>query len=118
MIAEANLGKIKVLNAKNLYPDSLGLFYSAITDFLGWKHHCDEGIIMGLAPFGDPDETVPKTNKSYREIFDEMLIEKNEFEFKINLKYFLPYFTKIFFPKIVPINPLIIIEKISKKNSE
>lgn len=92
MIAEANLGKIKVLNAKNLYPDSLGLFYSAITDFLGWKHHCDEGIIMGLAPFGDPDETVPKTNKSYREIFDEMLIEKNEFEFKINLKY-VDYYT-------------------------
>ncbi len=92
MIAEANLGKIKVLNAKNLYPDSLGLFYSAITDFLGWKHHCDEGIIMGLAPFGNPDETVPKTNKSYREIFDEMLIEKNEFEFKINLKY-VDYYT-------------------------
>ena len=92
MIAEANLGKIKVLNAKNLYPDSLGLFYSAITDFLGWKHHCDEGIIMGLAPFGDPDETVPKTNKSYREIFDEILIEKNEFEFKINLKY-VDYYT-------------------------
>ena len=50
MIAEANSGKINILNAKNLYPDSLGLFYSAITDFLGWKHHCDEGIIMGLAP--------------------------------------------------------------------
>ena len=38
--------------------------------------------------------------------------------FKINLKYLLPYFTKIFFPKIVPANPLIIIKKISKKYSE
>ena len=38
--------------------------------------------------------------------------------FKINLKYLLPYLTKIFFPKIVPTNPLIIIKKISKKYSE
>lgn len=92
MIAEANSGKISILNAKNLYPDSLGLFYSAITDYLGWKHHCDEGIIMGLAPYGDPNKTVPKTNKSYKEIFDEILVEKNEFEFKINLNY-VDYYT-------------------------
>ena len=26
MIAEANSGKINILNAKNLYPNSLGLF--------------------------------------------------------------------------------------------
>ena len=38
--------------------------------------------------------------------------------FKINLKYLLPYFTKIFFPKIVHANPPIIIKKISKKYSE
>ena len=38
---------------------------------------------MGLAPFGDPDETVPKTNKSYREIFDEMLIEKMSSNLKL-----------------------------------
>ena len=37
---------------------------------------------MGLAPFGDPDETVPKTNKSYRD-FDEMLIEKNGSNLKL-----------------------------------
>ena len=92
MIAEANSGKINILNAKNLYPDSLGLFYSAITDFLGWKHHCDEGIIMGLAPYGNPHEIISNTNKSYKEVFDEILIEKNEFEFKINLK-FIDYYT-------------------------
>ena len=92
MIAEANSGKINILNAKNLYPDSLGLFYSAITDFLGWKHHCDEGIIMGLAPYGNPHEIISNTNKSYKEVFDEILIEKNEFEFKINLD-FIDYYT-------------------------
>jgi len=93
MIAEANSGKINILHAKNLYPNSLGLFYSAITDFLGWKHHCDEGIIMGLAPYGDPHETIPKTNKSYIEVFDDILVEKNEYEFEINLK-FVDYYTE------------------------
>ena len=94
MIAEGNFGKIKILNVNNLYPDSLGLFYSAITDYLGWKHHCDEGIIMGLAPFGNPYETIPETNKSYKEAFDEILIEKNEFEFKVNLDYVDYYSTR------------------------
>ena len=93
MIAEANSGKINILNAKNLYPNSLGLFYSAVTDFLGWKHHCDEGIIMGLAPYGDPHENIPKTNKSYIEVFDDILVEKNEYEFEINLK-FVDYYTE------------------------
>ena len=93
MIAEANSGKINILNAKNLYPDSLGLFYSAITDYLGWKHHCDEGIIMGLAPYGNPHEIILNTNKSYIEVFDEILIEKNEFEFKVNLD-FVDYYTE------------------------
>lgn len=92
MIAEANSGNINILNEKNLYPDSLGLFYSAITDFLGWKHHCDEGIIMGLAPYGNPYEAIPKTNKTYKEVFDEILIEKNDFEFKVNLE-FVDYYT-------------------------
>ena len=94
MIAEGNSGKIKILNVNNLYPDSLGLFYSAITDYLGWKHHCDEGIIMGLAPFGDPYETIPETNKNYKEAFDEILIEKNEFEFKVNLDFVDYYSTR------------------------
>ncbi len=94
MIAEGNFGEIKILNVNNLYPDSLGLFYSAITDYLGWKHHCDEGIIMGLAPFGNPYETIPETNKSYKEAFDEILIEKNEFEFKVNLDYVDYYSTR------------------------
>jgi len=51
--AHGKSNKIKYLHNENLYPHSLGLTYSAITFFLGWKHHCDEGIIMGLAPYGN-----------------------------------------------------------------
>ena len=83
LITEGSKKQPIKLNAKNLYPNSLGLFYSAVTDFLGWKHHCDEGIIMGLAPYGDPHENIPKTNKSYIEVFDDILVEKNEYEFEI-----------------------------------
>ena len=53
MIALGVNGKIKTLDTGPGYPDSLGLIYSAITFYLGWKHHSDEGIVMGLAPFGD-----------------------------------------------------------------
>lgn len=35
------------------YPNSLGAFYSCITEFLGFKENEDEGKIMGLAPYGD-----------------------------------------------------------------
>ena len=85
MIAEGRSGKIKILSAKNFYPDSLGLLYSAITDFLGWKNHCDEGIIMGLAPFGNPEANIPNSNRNYISVFNEILEEKGEFEFKVNL---------------------------------
>ena len=79
IIASAEKGDIKVLHDKNVYPHSLGLTYSAITDFLGWKHHCDEGIIMGLAPFGNSKNIIPKTKKSYISIFREIIIEKKKF---------------------------------------
>ena len=39
-------GEITTMHEGTRYPNSLGLFYSAITHYLGWKHHSDEGIIM------------------------------------------------------------------------
>ena len=60
LIAEGKNGNINILRSGNRYPDSLGLLYSAITHYLGYKHHCDEGIIMGLAAFGDPFEKIPE----------------------------------------------------------
>jgi carbamoyltransferase len=37
-----------------LFPDSLGFFYSTVTDFLGFEHMDGEYKLMGMAPFGDP----------------------------------------------------------------
>jgi len=37
-----------------LFPHSLGMFYAALTQWLGFPHYGDEGKVMGLAPYGDP----------------------------------------------------------------
>ena len=36
------------------YPNSVGLFYSAATYFLGFKINSGEYKVMGLAPYGKP----------------------------------------------------------------
>ena len=37
------------------YPHSLGVFYSAITDYLGFERANDEYKVMGLASYGEPE---------------------------------------------------------------
>lgn len=36
------------------FPHSLGIFYQAITQYLGFPHYGDEYKVMGLAPYGTP----------------------------------------------------------------
>jgi carbamoyltransferase len=38
-----------------LFPHSLGIFYAALTQWLGFPYYGDEGKVMGLAPYGDPE---------------------------------------------------------------
>jgi len=77
-------GDISIVHEGNRYPNSLGLFYSAITHYLGWKHHSDEGIIMGLAPYGNSSNIVPNSSKTYKQIFDEIIIETGDYDFEID----------------------------------
>lgn len=49
------------------YPNSLGLFYTAITQRCGFKPNEEEYIVMGMAAFGDPDK--------YRQVILDELIE-------------------------------------------
>jgi carbamoyltransferase len=46
-------GSIKRLRQTN-YPNSLGVFYSALTDYLGFLRASDEYKVMGLASYGEP----------------------------------------------------------------
>ena len=36
------------------FPHSLGIFYTAVTQWLGFRSYGDEGKVMGLAPYGEP----------------------------------------------------------------
>jgi carbamoyltransferase len=45
------------------YPHSLGLYYSALTAFLGFKPNEGEYKVMGLAPYGNPEKYIEKVRK-------------------------------------------------------
>ena len=71
----------KIIKYKEvLFPHSLGLFYTAMTQFLGFNKYGDEYKVMGLAPYGDP---------IYIDKLKKILIYDNKKLFKLNLKYFL-----------------------------
>ena len=48
--------KIEVFDSVD-FPISIGLFYTAFTQFLGFPHYGDEYKVMGLAPYGEPKHT-------------------------------------------------------------
>jgi len=62
---------INVLDSQD-FPHSLGIFYSAMTQFLGFPYYGDEYKVMGLAPYGNPAylpalrKVVRLTNEGFR----------------------------------------------------
>ena len=62
------------------YPDSLGLFYSALSYFCGFKVNSGEYKFMGLAPYGEPH---------FYDLFANNLIDmKADGSFRLNLDFF------------------------------
>jgi carbamoyltransferase len=53
MLAIGRGNRLEVLE-RVLFPHSLGIFYTAVTQWLGFPHYGDEGKVMGLAPYGEP----------------------------------------------------------------
>jgi carbamoyltransferase len=53
MIGIGRGNKIEVLDSVD-FPHSVGLFYTAFTQWLGFPHYGDEYKVMGLAPYGSP----------------------------------------------------------------
>ena len=76
--------KIKVIHKNNLFPNSLGLLYAAVTHFLGWRYNSDEGIVMGLASYGNPYAKVPKINKTYIQVFREIISYTKNLNINLN----------------------------------
>ncbi|MCH7818208.1 MAG: carbamoyltransferase [Candidatus Marinimicrobia bacterium] len=71
----SSLKKIKEIR----YPHSLGLLYSTVTAFLGFKVNNDEYKVMGLASYGEPKH-IDKINRLVK-VYDDGSIE-------LNLDYF------------------------------
>ena len=70
----------EVSNSGRVYfPHSLGIFYQALTQYLGFPYYGDEYKVMGLAPYGRPLLLEPM-----RELL--RLLPSGGFE--LNLKYF------------------------------
>ncbi len=86
---ENSLSMIKEIH----FPHSLGLFYSTLTAFCGFKVNSGEYKLMGLAPYGTP--------RFFQKMLDELITLRDDGSFRLNLKYFNFSSTKTMF------NPMI-----------
>lgn len=75
-IGSAN--KIKILKEIH-FPHSLGLLYSTVTGYLGFKVNNDEYKIMGLSPYGQP---------IYYEHFKKIIDVKEDGSYRQDMRYF------------------------------
>jgi carbamoyltransferase len=77
MLAVGRGNRFEVLE-RVLFPHSLGIFYTAVSQWLGFPKYGDEGKVMGLAPYGDPTP--------YRERMGAVL--RTGALFELGLEYF------------------------------
>lgn len=71
---------------KVYFPHSLGIFYQALTQFIGFPHYGDEYKVMGLAPYGRP---------TFLPQMREIVHLQPDGGFKLNLAYFRHHNEKI-----------------------
>ncbi|HIG70183.1 MAG TPA: hypothetical protein EYG46_19400 [Myxococcales bacterium] len=78
-ISHGQGNEIKMLKEMH-FPHSIGLLYSAITYFTGFRVNSGEYKLMGLAPYGEP---------IYKDLILEKLIDlKPDGSFKMDMSYF------------------------------
>ncbi len=71
-------GKVSV-DGRVYFPHSLGVFYEAMTQFIGFPHYGDEYKVMGLAPYGQP---------RFVEEMKQIVRLKDDGSFELDLRYF------------------------------
>jgi len=77
--------KIKIEN-RVFFPDSLGIFYQAMTQFLGFPHYGDEYKVMGMAAYGEP---------KFLDKMQELVFCHQDGTYQLNLEYFLHHNTNV-----------------------
>lgn len=71
--------KMSVIDSVS-FPHSMGYFYTCFTQYLGFPNYGDEYKVMGLSPYGHPDEALVK------KVWDVVRLKKDGL-FELNLKY-------------------------------
>jgi carbamoyltransferase len=66
------------------FPHSLGIFYQALTQYLGFPHYGDEYKVMGLAPYGQP---------LHIDAMQKIVRLGRDGSFKLDLAYFVHHTT-------------------------
>ena len=78
MLGKGSGTKMEVISSID-FPHSVGIFYSAFTQFLGFHHYGDEYKVMGLAPYGKP---------TWVDKLRQIVKLKNNGLFELDLSYF------------------------------
>lgn len=78
MLGIGSGNQIEVIDSID-FPHSVGIFYSSMTQYLGFPHYGDEYKVMGLAPYGDP---------KYTDKLRKMVHLEKDGLFKLDLSYF------------------------------
>ncbi|MEO8824090.1 MAG: carbamoyltransferase C-terminal domain-containing protein [Ginsengibacter sp.] len=78
MTAIGKGNEITILDSVD-FPHSIGIFYTAFTQLLGFPHYGDEYKVMGMAPYGEP---------KYLDKLERVIHLTNDGLFKLDLKYF------------------------------
>jgi carbamoyltransferase len=78
MLARGEGNRIEVLD-RVLFPHSLGVFYTAITQYLGFLGFGDEYKVMGLAAYGEP---------RYATALGTVVRPSTDGTFRLDLRYF------------------------------
>jgi len=68
------------------FPHSLGIFYQALTQFLGFPRYGDEYKVMGLSPYGQP---------AFLDAMRRIVALEEDGGFRLNLDYFRHHREKI-----------------------
>jgi len=78
MIGIGRGNQIEIIDSVD-FPHSVGLFYTAFTQLLGFPHYGDEYKVMGLAPYGEP---------KYVDQLKDVIHFTEDGLFTLNQKYF------------------------------
>ena len=70
-----NINKLYSLN----FPHSLGMLYSTVTSFLGFRPNEGEYKVMGLAPYGNPIKYYEKLNVIFNDSKEEIYLYQKYF---------------------------------------